>query len=367
MITRVFVSDVHMSLGSSLGAQGGAYDWFDREEAANFADFLATLNGNTLIDEVILLGDIMDEWVYPINVQPPDYQQIVTAEHIKPIIANLASLAANKTVVYVQGNHDISIMNDKYDKFRATFFPNVSFKESYETDDGIYAEHGHKYVMYNAADPRNELPLGHYISRLAATIEARTGQRCRQSEVTGALFPSREPNVNTRTLTGDPLVNLPLSYLANQLDGVNNSTSIIKVGGDNITLGAVRAMYQNLSADWSENHGPMGPLHSIWLEAEGFWGLVQQIAIEKNKKVIIMGHTHSKDNYYLSPPSPVVSPGPDNKPYAVYANCGSWCNYNDPHKQRPYTYVQTEFNEGTGKHTVKLKYWRTTKEDKTEI
>lgn len=358
MIKRVFVSDVHMSPGWSLSGRKGRYDWFDWDEASHFEDFLAHLNTDASIQEVILLGDIMDDWVYPIDIQPPHYQQIVSAAHIIPIMDNLKALAESKPVVYVQGNHDLSIMDDQFSSFRATFFPNIAFRDSYETEDGIYAEHGHEYVMYNAADPNpdNTLPLGHYISRLAATIEARKGKRCRQSEVTGTLFPSNKPDVNTRMLAADPLVNLPLSYLANQLDGVNDATPIVTVSGDAIPLGEVRDMYKNLSRDWAAEHGALDPLHSTWMEAEGFWGLVQQIVIEKNKKVIIFGHTHSKENYYLTPPSPVVSPGYDDDPFAIYANCGSWCNHNDPHP-KPYTYVVTKYDEDNDKHTVSLKYW----------
>jgi UDP-2,3-diacylglucosamine pyrophosphatase LpxH len=358
MIKRVFVSDVHMSAGWSLNARKGRYDWLDAREAAIFGDFLAELNSDDSIQEVILLGDIMDDWVYPIDLQPPQYEQIVSAAHIFPIISNLKALAQNKAVVYVRGNHDISIMDDQFSSFRAAFFPNIAFRDSYETDDGIYAEHGHKHVMYNAADPNpdNILPLGHYISRLAATIEARKGKRCRQSEVTKTLFPSNQQDVNNLILTADPLVNLPLSYLANQLDRVSDTTPIVTTGGNIITLGKVREMYKNLSRDWAREHGALDPLHSIWMEAEGFWGLVQQIAIEKNKKVIIFGHTHSKENYYLTPPSPVVSPGYDDEPFAIYANCGSWCNHNDPHP-KPYTYVVTEYYEEAEKHVVSLNYW----------
>ena len=35
---------------------------------------------------------------------------------------------------------------------------------------------------------------------------------------------------------------------------------------------------------------------------------------------------------------------------------GSWCNHNDPHP-KPYTYVVTEYDEETWKHTVSLNYW----------
>ncbi len=354
MITRVFVSDVHMSPGWSLNSGKGRYDWLDADEAGNFAQFLAHLNSDTAISEVIFLGDILDEWVYPVDIQPPHYYQIVSADHIVPVMNNLRTLSENKPVVYVRGNHDMSITDDQFRTFRDLFFPNIAFRDFYETPDGIYAEHGHRYVMYNAPDPvrENKLPLGHYISRLAATIEARKGQRCRQSEVTEVLFPIGKSVAKTHALAGDPLVNLPLSYLANQLEGVDDATPIVTANGGSITLGEVREMYGNLSHEWAEEHGLLDPLHSIWMEAEGFWGLVHQIAVEKSKKVIILGHTHKKENCYLTPPVPIASPGYDADPFAVYANCGSWCSH-----LKPCTYVVTEYDENTAKHIVTLKYW----------
>jgi UDP-2,3-diacylglucosamine pyrophosphatase LpxH len=365
---RVFVSDIHMSTGWSLGSEKGRYDWCDADETNNFAQFLTNLNNDDSIQEVILLGDITDDWVYPIDVQPPQYSQIATAAHISPIIDNLRTLAQNKKIVYVQGNHDMTIMQDKFKAFRESTFPGITFQESYETADGIFAEHGHQYTMYNAKDLRNELPLGHYISRLAATVEARKQKRCRQSAVVKTLFPSSKPYVNARFTLNNPFVNLPLSYLANQLDDVSDATLILAIDDKRIALGEVREMYRNLSDDWAKRHGPLDVIHSVWREAEGFWGLVQQLAIEKNKKVIILGHTHSKENYYLGQSDAIT--GEIDDLFAIYANCGSWCEHNVSAKGKgnPYTYIVAEYDESTRKHTVRLKYWREDREDDvTEI
>jgi hypothetical protein len=60
MTKRVFISDIHMTLGRSLvkdnlnPAKAHEYDWFDLDEAAQFRIFLSKLPDD--IDEVILLG-----------------------------------------------------------------------------------------------------------------------------------------------------------------------------------------------------------------------------------------------------------------------------------------------------------------------
>jgi UDP-2,3-diacylglucosamine pyrophosphatase LpxH len=363
MIRRAFVSDVHTSAGWSLDGRKGRYDWLDAVEANNFAQFLASLNNDASIQEVILLGDILDDWVYPIDIQPPHYQQIVSAAHIVPIINNLKALSGSEPVVYVQGNHDLSITEDQFSSFRDTFFPNISFRDCYETADGIYAEHGHNHVMWNAADPANALPEGHYISRLAATVEARRQERCRQAEVIGTIFSSGRPATDARMPIKDPMVNLPLSYLAGKLD-IDDSETIVTVGGNSISLGDVRAMYADLSSRWEASHGVLDVVQSAVREALGLEGVADEIATEQGKKVIIFGHTHKKENCYLGQHDAIT--GAIEDPYAIYANCGSWCNHNDPHP-KPYTYVVTEYDEDNDKHTVSLRYWGEAREPEVKV
>jgi hypothetical protein len=89
MTRRVFVSDTHMSCGKSLGTKG-EYEWFDKQDAANFLSFLAYLQTYDF-QELILLGDIIDDWLYPIDETPPSYEDIAKAAHIAPILQELGN------------------------------------------------------------------------------------------------------------------------------------------------------------------------------------------------------------------------------------------------------------------------------------
>ncbi len=169
-IRRVFVSDVHMSPGWSLGRHPGCYDWFNKAQAQQFGNFLKKMIDDNTIQEVVLLGDLMDGWVYPIETRPPKYDKTANASHIVDIMANLRKLAGGKKVIYVMGNHDMTLAEAQFDNFRTNVFAGITFQDFYETNDGLYAEHGHQYTMYNAVDPKHELPVGHYISRLVATV-----------------------------------------------------------------------------------------------------------------------------------------------------------------------------------------------------
>lgn len=220
VIKRAFVSDVHMSPGLSFGSLKGRYDWFSKDESLKFGQFLAYLIGDDSIQEVIFLGDIMDDWVYPIEIQPPKYDDIANASHIINIMTNLRTLAQRKkgNVTYVMGNHDMTLIELQFGNLRQDAFVGIKFQDSYETTDGIYAEHGHQYTMYNAVDPKHEVPLGHYISRLAATVAERKRRHYTSSDIerrfssVGDFEQDEKKLTDAKGLIRDPLVNAPLSF-----------------------------------------------------------------------------------------------------------------------------------------------------------
>jgi UDP-2,3-diacylglucosamine pyrophosphatase LpxH len=362
MTKRVFISDIHMTLGRSLvkdnlnPAKAHEYDWFDLDEAAQFRIFLSKLPDD--IDEVILLGDIMDDWLYPHDEEAPSYDEIASAKHIKPILEAIRDCAKKKQVTYVVGNHDMSIM-DKKDKatihFKNTWFPGVDFIDVYEKD-GIYAEHGHQYLMWNAIDPDHSLPIGYYITRLLASIHAyTTGVTCTIPDLVGALLKHNFDPKSAR----DPFVNDPLTFLEEQLDlveeehRVNENTTIPKLGKNGIPLKLkdVRKTYSNLSARWKKNHGGLGPLKSVKYELDGLNEVARELVFNSNRKVVVFGHTHKEEICLIEPAAQI----PEHREYwGIYANCGSWCEYNMTNP-RPYSLVVTESDRD--KHTVALMHW----------
>jgi UDP-2,3-diacylglucosamine pyrophosphatase LpxH len=363
---RVFVSDVHMSPGWSLTNSQSCYDWFNTKEATDFAKFLNSLIADNELQEVILLGDLMDAWVYPIEIQPPKYDKIAGAQHVQGIMTTLRELAAKKKVIYVMGNHDMTLVEAQFDNLRQTAFKNITFQEFYDTNDGLHAEHGHSFTMYNAIDPKHEVPLGHFISRLAATLAERKQHFYNSAEIESRFPSTSNYNVDALGMIKDPLVNAPLTYLADELGNVNDNTPITTVGGGIITLGEVRQQYSRLGIDWIASHHLLDGVRSAWREAVGLDDVAFKIASDQGKKIVIFGHTHKEDNYYLEYPSPIVSPGPTDPPIGIYANCGAWCN----DAGETYVIDECEYDDNGApiKHTITLKYWQGTKADiRTQI
>ena len=92
---RIYISDIHMNAGKGFPAAKGKhpYEWLSPEEAKQFATFLNTLNDPTEIKEVIIIGDLMDDWVYPHDMVPPSLETIIRSPVNKEITRALKKLA----------------------------------------------------------------------------------------------------------------------------------------------------------------------------------------------------------------------------------------------------------------------------------
>jgi len=343
MYKRVFVSDIHMTAGWGFTGSTGAYDWFTKKNAADFLAFLKYVRGDASINEVILLGDIMDGWLYPYDVQPPSYEVIADAFHIKPIIQELQLLAQVKPVTYVEGNHDINITDAAFAGFRTKYFPNIPFqKKPYVTNDGIYAKHGHEYLMWNAPDPNpnHKLPIGYYITRLQAGVHAYAQMLFTIPDIASTILHELS--------SPTALTDAPLDFLIknlNKVRHVDDKTQIVNAAGAT-AIGQVRNDYAGLTSDW-EHHSKYGPVKSIEFEADDIWEPANDLAFATNNKIIVFGHKHKEGNTLLQPAA-------GGTPWGIYANCGSWCDLgsNDP------SYIVTEYDKAGQTHSVTLWHWR---------
>jgi len=165
------------------------YEWLGPKEAERFAEFLEYLNQpDNGIQEVVIIGDLMDNWVYPVDVEPPSLQKIISAPINKKIVRALKKLAKNENikVLYLPGNHDMEVTEGLLKKnfpgsngSPGIVFGGTAFRNSIYRTSRLRAEHGSGHAMFNAPDPINNpinrLPLGYFISRVVATNARNTG------------------------------------------------------------------------------------------------------------------------------------------------------------------------------------------------
>jgi hypothetical protein len=89
-------------------------------------------------------------------------------------------------VTYVVGNHDMLSFKEDNKREIQHAFPGMNIISdspgmgAYNKDNVIWAEHGHRYTMFNAPDtwshPGSHLPLGYFVSRLAASNSQNNGE-----------------------------------------------------------------------------------------------------------------------------------------------------------------------------------------------
>ena len=95
---RIYISDIHMNAGKGFQAAKGEhpYEWLGPDEAKRFTAFLNYINDPDTVQEVIIIGDLLDDWVYPVDMVPPSLESIVKAPINKEIVQALKKLAKNR-------------------------------------------------------------------------------------------------------------------------------------------------------------------------------------------------------------------------------------------------------------------------------
>jgi UDP-2,3-diacylglucosamine pyrophosphatase LpxH len=169
----VFISDLH------LNADPDASWMLDHIE--DLADFLNSLRMRGDVSELVILGDMLDDWVRPTEDVPFDFEEILTATHNQPVVEVLHDICVEGRikVTYVTGNHDLLSFEPENKEIIDSYFPNMIVTSNdpglgtFQMDEVLWAEHGHRYTLFNAPDiwshSGSHLPLGYFISRLVAS------------------------------------------------------------------------------------------------------------------------------------------------------------------------------------------------------
>ncbi len=343
---RIYVSDIHMGAGRSFKPDCGCrvYDWLGPKEAKHFAKFLDFVLASNDVGEVILLGDTMDNWVCPVDDVPPTFEEIVQADVNKEVIQSLRALANHPEIklIYMPGNHDMSITeNFVKETFPGIIFGGSAAKKSRYRSSRLLAEHGSAYAMFNAPDPINNpgsrLPLGYFISRVAATQAARTGHADRHfwtyaDDMLEMLGPQKMPQSVFEAVLEE--AGLPQ----------NVEIKMYPVGGEPASIRAnlVKEKYANLYDQWQANYGPGMAFKSVMAEIGYLGDLADSLSKKKDTNIIIFGHSHDsaldKDSWFVED--------------RIYANCGAWCD-----EGKRCTFVESEKDDVERKHFVRLKFW----------
>jgi UDP-2,3-diacylglucosamine pyrophosphatase LpxH len=334
----VCISDIHMGDPRSVAL---GYCWFSNNAPA-LESILNVVITNQQVKQLVILGDLFDEWVVPYRISPFDSQaginnsrdyflSVANAPTNINIINKLKAIASSGTtqLIYIPGNHDMLLTQAVLEEI----IPGVIWQGDspglghYSPLSEIIMEHGHRYDFFNCpqplADPGHMLPPGYFISRLDAE---------------GLMEQQHSTLKETQSVAGDAefmtawtaaFEYLKIHYtLTVAADSVNISMGGIDNYQAPFSFNGVRDKFAaNIENAWPSTEAGNGlPVTmpvlmaildgSIDLSFTASYEYMQSTA-PNIYKIVVFGHTHN----------PMLKVYPAGKQFTgIYANTGSWVN-----------------------------------------
>lgn len=326
-----------------------------------FKKFLKEIRQSKNVKELIIAGDLIDEWFVPATVDT--YKGLDQADFVKRVASTNKVIfdQLNKiiqegiiSVTYVPGNHDLTVTAENISKI----LPGISQARDvlglgvYSPDSlsEIAIEHGHRYNFFCAPDPLSNqdiapgtiLPPGYFFTRIAAL---HVDQKCKKSD---NIIPGVTPNISgdesqaflyeywklwAWTLDIFPVKNtFKDSMIITNVNGFVDSCSINDVlPYQDVKDGPIAVkLFNGCQNSWAErcvlNHVPIDISTEFAIKNSAKAVGTDTMAVTQyfmnpasNKRIVVFGHTHvakmkSYNNYKGEK--------------CIYANSGTWIDHN---------------------------------------
>jgi UDP-2,3-diacylglucosamine pyrophosphatase LpxH len=322
----VVMSDIHISNGAS-------YSWFQ----GPYVTYATTMFNRVAIDpnvaELVLLGDIFDNWLYPLNVVPLTTPQIVSGMDAGLRGAIQACVAKLPVVYYMNGNHDMGVQQADLAQL-SSGGKQIQWiaADNYNSKHGNARrlEHGNACDMFNAPDAASDTiggySLGFFITRLVASSKNQNAAWRKvknvvdRNEANKAAYAAVSVNAAAMGEAAFPpygafLVGLIISAL--QVEAKVPDRQKIRFAepalDNQFTVGDIKKHYWSLYDAWVA-------LYPEYLVQTMLAGLLPNgldwyanlLLSQGVKPPIVMGHTHRGEQ------NPSGAAG--------YTNDGCWCN-----------------------------------------
>ncbi len=368
--TVVIISDLHM--GDQRSKDGG-YGWLIKNDAL-LADFLNQLADSSSVDEMVIAGDLFDEWVAPMEYDAfnsygagPEgesrFVDSIVEAHPEVIRAIRRVIASGIKVTYVPGNHDMLVTEADIERI----FPGINQTRDASglgaySPDGlpwVVIEHGHRYDFFNAPDmysnripsspenitdnPNAIIPPGFFVSKIAASHDIE--------------FPA-VPSLNdsSRERSGPFVYWLAWQAILSQIPvEEDHDQRIIKTGIDGYTgVFAINhlvpeikgfvvqepLLYQKIEDNWQKRQAqnlvnvPISVASGLLTGSLDFWcdfqSYTQYFLPDPNRRIVVFGHTHhATAGYRIN----------SKLQKCIYANSGTWIDRGDP--DRTFVVIKT--------------------------
>ena len=376
----VVISDIH--LGADL-----AYAEC-KDNLKPLENFLHKVSASPNVKELIIAGDLLDEWFVPAyvdtyhgNDQQDFVQRIATSNKAVIDAFNKIIQKGEILVTYVPGNHDLTITPENVEMI----LPGINQVRDAELGLGTYSpagfpflavEHGHRYNFFCAPDPFSNqdiapgtiMPPGYFFTRIGALYVDQG------FPATGELVP-----LVTLNTPGDLKQSLMHEYykmwkftlsmfkinnafdekiIATNVDGFTEKYAVNDVLPFQTTAGGPIQvnLYSNIVDTWEErqtrNHVavPIPTAHAIANAASAVetdsLAYTQYFANPaSDKRLVVFGHSHAPQ---------IIAYDNLLGQKCIYANSGTWIDHNPKRTTMHFIVINPQQEEASSKTEVKL-------------
>ncbi len=349
----ICISDLH------LGADD-AYSELTKNRDA-LIDFLDWVRFSPNIKELVIAGDLIDEWFIPMNMdtfkgkKQMDFVKNVALNN-KPVIDAFNDIINDGQIklTYVPGNHDILITAEEIE----AILPGISQARdvkglgAYSPDNlpELVIEHGHRYNFFCAPDHSNRtitktdsiLPTGYFFTRMATSsvVQGRPKIEMDIPIVTENEIGEEQHLYYLYYKIWEKLINVfPVNEgvyepaIRTGIDGFTDSYAIKDIlphqDPENKYIDV--NLYKGIVESWEERQANnlvpiLIPPEEAILKAALSSHLDDQSANQffinpnSNKRIVIFGHTHD---------ARLITSYNENMDENVYVNSGTWIDSKD--------------------------------------
>lgn len=297
---RIFISDIHLSSQER-------YNHPEKSKRARFSpadhqprlvNFLtkSVLQKEAEIKDLVLVGDVFDDWVCPPDEAPPTFEDIFRSNP-ETIDVLRAVAKSNIKLYYLPGNHDFGLKKSVIQ----SEIPDVIIQKVYDDAElKLHAEHGNQYVLFNRSFSKiaNGWPIGYFITRLSEHLG---GYVNRFYDLVSYIDDALELAAGKS--------NIFASIIEGLAERAGVDEIVMDAKGKKISIETVKKMYEPLAARYSFFTAGKKMAEEGELESFG-----DRLSEKKGYKVVIFGHTHKaridKDSFLVAD--------------RIYANSGCW-------------------------------------------
>lgn len=340
----IFISDIHLSANASTA-------WI-YEHIGPLAEFLQALNARSDVSELVILGDLLDDWNVPMGDSPSSFEGILTAAHNEPVVTALQEICANPDiqVTYVTGNHDLLSFEPAAKLLIETTFPGMVIRSdepglgAYSLDNVLWAEHGHRYSLFNAPDiwshSGSHLPLGYFITRLVASKSDETGTLYTSPDIIKQFAKSKLGALNQSAADQDLLIAAIFNAIA-LWAGKWPWDSFVMEGKDGFipdpTVLNATQWYSPIMSSWPDRQNIVLPEMALLNELGYMINSAHLLFMMPKKirkyfpfqpRIVLFGHTHKALFWQRI-----------GLPSTIYANTGTWID------SKPMTWVEVDIQD----------------------